>query len=182
MPIKYPQNDAFFSNLVLQRTQEFSRIGGGAALQEWFDTGEQAAICDFLNREDNRHKYLALVEQSYQNEAASLVRTLSHQNVSKVASIGCGNGFLELLLLHQLPIEHLILIDIEESPGNHSHGFQKSGAGYTSLCHTRTFMESNGVDPDRITTCNPTIQALPKSKIDCVISLLSMGFHYPCTS
>jgi hypothetical protein len=83
------------------------------------------------------------------------------------------------LLLHQTHGARLLLIDIEQSK-EHQHGFAQHGSGYADLASCRRFLTSNGVPDADIATCNPRNQPLPPGEFDLLISLLSMGFHYPC--
>ena len=56
--------------------------------------------------------------------------------------------------------------------------FEK-GSGYANLTDTKNFLIAN-VPSNKIITCNPEKQKITKFKFDSLISLFSMGFHYPC--
>ena len=75
----------------------------------------------------------------------------------------------------------ILLIDIEYSD-SHKHGFKLEGSGYANLEETQNFLILNDVPMEKFFLCNPKKQHLPKYKFDLLISILSMGFHYPCDS
>ena len=78
----------------------------------------------------------------------------------------------------------LILVDFEQTPDLHHHGWKKSGAGYASLISTVKFIGSNmkqinNYKHPSICIVNLLIEHLPEVEIDLYFSLLSAGFHYP---
>ena len=46
--IHFPDEPDFINNLILQRTEPFIDMGGGAALSRWFETGEKTQLDAFL--------------------------------------------------------------------------------------------------------------------------------------
>ena len=108
-----------------------------------------------------------------------LFSSLPHRCFNRVVSIGPGNGILELLLMKRVRVNALLLIDIEESD-IHQHGFASHGSGYASLRATKDFLVANGIEADSIFVCNLRIAALSTFPSDLIMSILSMGFHYPC--
>jgi hypothetical protein len=177
--IEIPQDDAFISNLILQRSGPFTRIGGLGALRKWFSTGEKSQLVGFLRENQLVEKYLKETFKECAEEVRDIVRELPGDSFDRMISIGPGNGVLELLFCREVKPTKVLLIDIEESD-MHQAGFQDQGSGYASLRATKDFLVSNGVPPDVVMTCNPSHQALPSFKFDFLMSILSMGFHYPC--
>jgi len=96
-----------------------------------------------------------------------------------LCSIGPGNGLVELFLCRESNISRVLLIDIERT-AEHRHGFELAGSGYASLQKTKQFMEMNGITGPSVQLCNPRREALPEFAFDVLISIMSMGFHYPC--
>lgn len=61
------------------------------------------------------------------------------------------------------------------------HDFETQASFYNSLVLTRSFLEKNGVAPERIFTLDVSdkVHAFEKNSVDVVLSLISWGFHYP---
>ncbi len=179
-PIRFPHDPQFISNLVLQRTEPFMELGGGGVLSRWFEAGDKTALHAFLAANDLLSVYLNNVAADVAHEVRTVLQQVGERNFNRVASIGPGNGLFELALFHARPYEKILLIDIEHSEGRHQHGYAAQGSGYASLAATKRFMTDNGVPAERIELCNPQITSLPDFRYDLLVSLLSMGFHYPC--
>ena len=178
-PIHFPNDTSFIGDLILQRTTPFIRLGGGQALTQWFATGDKSQLFEFLRRHGLIDAYLNETLDEVSNDVNALIQFLPGQSYKRIVSIGPGNGLVELLLYRRIPFSSLLLIDIESSDV-HKHGFAQHGSGYASLEGTRQFLIDNGVPAEVIQTCNPKQQALPAFEFDLLLSLLSMGFHYPC--
>ena len=132
-----------------------------------------------------RKNFLSYILDSASKDAESLASAVRSNSKSDViCSIGPGNGIVELLLIQILKPKMLILIDIEQTPTAHHHGWEKSGSGYASLISTVNFIRNNMKNiklykHPSICIVNPLIEHLPQIKIDLCFSLLSAGFHYP---
>lgn len=100
-------------------------------------------------------------------------------NFGNLISIGPGNALIELILQKKFNFNKILLIDIENSTSHH-HGYSNLGSGYASLVDTKKFLIDNGIDKNQIIICNPNLQKIPNIKIDVLVSIISMGFHYPC--
>jgi len=171
-------SDHDLANLILQRTGPFIKMGGQLALMQWFQTGSKQQLIAFLDGCGGKETFVKEVAAEIAAEFAQLEPHLRTASMRKIASIGPGNGFFELMV-HRLIQPQISLIDIEKSE-QHVHGFERNGSGYADLATCRNFLIANGADPADVTTCNPTFAPLPTQMFDGVISLLSMGFHYPC--
>ncbi len=178
--IQFPQDLEFVSNLVLQRTEPFMELGGRDALARWFSTGDKTALHAYLTSHNLLGVYLNNVASDISNEVRTVLEKTGKKKFDRVISIGPGNGLFELALFQAHPYEKILLIDIENSEGRHQHGFAVQGSGYASLAATKRFMTDNAVPEDRIMLCNPQEESLPDFRYDLLVSLLSMGFHYPC--
>jgi len=179
MNIKIPLNSQFLSDLILQRTEPFLKLGGGNALMNWFSRGNINGLVNFLKVNNLVSDYLRMVFENYKSEIISLIDKLPRKALKRIVSIGPGNGIFELLLVRENLTTDLCLIDIERTL-EHYHGFNLKGSGYANLQTTKTFIESNIRSPLNITLCNPTKEPLPEFEYSLFISILSMGFHYPC--
>jgi hypothetical protein len=175
----YPDDAKFFCNLVLQRTNALTQVAGPSALISWFERGDTSAIESLHGNAELRTAILSIMEDDYTRDTDQVIALINHVTRPRsLVSIGPGNGILETMLLAKLDsIRTITLIDIEKSD-SHSHGYASTGSGYASLEATRAFMRRNGVTCE-INVCNPLREPLPQDNFDIVISILSMGFHYP---
>jgi hypothetical protein len=176
---RIPTDDQFVADLILQRTGPFIAMGGGEALNRWFLDGNRAALVDYLRSRNLTKRYIQEVLTEVGSEANKIYSLLSVNSLDRIVSIGPGNGLFELMLLRRGLTSKILLIDIEHT-ADHHHGFNHSGAGYAALASTKSFMIDNGIPSEKILLCNPTKEPMPVFQFSLMISLLSMGFHYPC--
>jgi hypothetical protein len=181
MDIKFPASRNFLDNLILQRTGDFLKLGGGLAFNQWAESGSKSQLSDFLIANNLLGSWLNETANSANNHADALVDCIGLCSFKNIVSIGPGNGLLELLIYKKTQFTSIYLIDIEYSD-SHRHGFKLEGSGYANLEETKNFLISNDVPENKILLCNPSKQNLSEYKFDLLISILSMGFHYPCDS
>lgn len=177
--LSIPNDKKFLTDLILQRTGPFLRHGGGGALNRWFTHGDRDGLSSFLEERNLVGRFLTDVFREVAAEAESLSAMLPVDSLDRIVSIGPGNGLLELMLLKKGATSQILLIDIEHT-AEHHHGFNSSGSGYATLATTKSFLVANGVKPESVGLCNPRKEPLPAFRYSSLISLLSMGFHYPC--
>jgi SAM-dependent methyltransferase len=98
-----------------------------------------------------------------------------------VMDIGCGLGGIDVLISRHYGHEaSFVLIDRDEFAPHPYYGFRQIGAAYNSLDETRSFLRSNGVVAESLTTVNVAVEPFPQdARVDVVLSLLSWGYHYP---
>lgn len=171
--------DEFIENLILQRTAAFTRLGGFGVLNEWFQTGDKSILSRFLRENNYLEIYVRETIGEIAKEVDDLIEKINDRKIEKLISIGPGNGIYELCLMKKLGCASILLIDIEET-SDHNHGFNLTGSGYASLLATKDFLTLNGINETHINLCNPYKEELPDFDFDLLISILSMGFHYPC--
>ncbi len=181
MDIKFPASRNFIDNLILQRTGDFLKVSGGLAFNQWLETGSKSQLSDFLIANNLLGSWLNETANSANYHADALVNCIGLSSFKNIVSIGPGNGLLELLIYKKTQFTSIYLIDIEYSD-SHRHGFNLEGSGYANLEETKNFLISNDVPENKILLCNPSKQNLSEYKFDLLISILSMGFHYPCDS
>jgi len=177
--IHMPSDSEFIENLILQRTGVFTLLGGASELNDWFQTGDKSKLSYFLKSNNLLESFITQTFAEIAQEVDNLMSRISHINNSAFISIGPGNGLFELILMKKMEFSRVLLIDIEET-NDHNHGFNSKGSGYASLKSTKEFLTRNGIAEEKIILCNPTKQELPEFNYDLLISILSMGFHYPC--
>lgn len=177
--IRFPENIIFYQNLILQRTSPFIELGGENALNEWFRSGNKEQLTEYLFNNNLLNKYLQKVLDEIVDEVDKLLQFSAEKKYSDIVSIGPGNGILELIFFIKNPFKKILLIDIE-STSIHQHSFYTQGSGYSSLEDTKIFLMANNIPAEQIFMCNPKVDTLPDFKFDLLISMISMGFHYPC--
>ena len=165
-------SDADVANLILQR----SEVGSvGQEIREWMN-GNDKPLLDFAAKNHDRILYETF--DIARRECDFFIEDTDQLSPGKIADIGCGYAFADLVLFQRYGCD-LVLIDIEESKERH-FGFEGSGAGYTSLDKARRFLEQNGVPAEKIILVNPTKDKVSDiGDVDMAISLASCGFHYP---
>lgn len=169
-------------DLILQRTGAFIQTPGGRdALAIWATSGRKEVLREHLEKTGMTQWYLDQTVAEINSEADEIISMLGTPDLSSMVSIGPGNGLLEAALITRCPANKLLLVDIEESDSHH-HGYNLEGSGYASLIRTKTLIATRCQDTVNILTCNPEKMNLPEIKFTFLISTLSMGFHYPCTS
>lgn len=170
------------ADLILQRSGAFTQTPGGReALATWLKTGRKEGLSEHLAKAGLTQWYLEQTALEIEKETSEILGMLEASDLSRMISIGPGNGMLEAALISNRSIEALLLIDIEETE-SHRHGYNQDGSGYASLTRTREFIAATCQYPIDIVTCNPMKMRLPEFNFTFLISTLSMGFHYPCTS
>ena len=179
MNLNIPDSKNFLINLVLQRTSPLINLGHREVLLKWIQTGKIDEIKNLIEDKFFLEKYLKILLKEISLEADNLIKVFKNFKSENLVSIGPGNGLIELILLKKLPIKKILLIDIEKTDTHH-HGFYEKGSGYAKLEETKNFFIKNGIKESSINCCNPNNEALPIFRIDILISLISMGFHYPC--
>ncbi|RMD47134.1 MAG: class I SAM-dependent methyltransferase, partial [Alphaproteobacteria bacterium] len=159
-------------NLMLQRSSTVKTRGAVRAWTEG-DPGPLTAEAE-ARRDEILHDAFSEIAAVWQTIRGPLAELAP----ARLADIGCGHAFVDLLAWRELAPD-LVLIDIEEGEARH-FGFADEGAAYASLDKARAFLTANGVPEERITTVNPRHQPLEEiGEVDAAISLISCGFHYP---
>jgi hypothetical protein len=176
--IKFDVDKDFLINLILQRTLNYLNLGGAPYLQEWFNNGNRDILLKLFHEKDKFDKFMHQCLNEIYKDYLTIQKYLTKET-EYICSIGPGNCIFELFLLKNLIIKKILLIDIEQTNDNH-HGFQNQGSGYANLESSKRFLISNGINPESIDTCNPLKENMPNFKFDILISIISMGFHYPC--
>jgi hypothetical protein len=166
-------------DLILQRTGVFLEIpGANIALRNWFAHGEREGLYEHLVRTNSLRYYISKTLAGLQEEAASISLTLPPK-IGSLVSVGPGNGMIELILARSKRISELLLVDIERT-SDHHHGYNQQGSGYADLCRTSASLMRYLGGNVNVITWNPLKHPPPVFKYDLLVSILSMGFHYPC--
>ncbi|MDJ0626659.1 MAG: class I SAM-dependent methyltransferase [Rhodobacter sp.] len=163
-------------NLVLQRSQVLADMPLSGRLIRAWEKGDRAPLAA---KADEMGREIAVrAARIIFGEFTELAGTLDRFAPERVADIGCGYAFFDLFAHRRFGCD-LLLIDIEETDHRH-FGFQKLGAGYTSLNTAREFLIANGVPAASIHLWNPDVEDPPiTGRVDIAVSFLSCGFHFP---
>jgi hypothetical protein len=174
--VNIPQSDEFLINLILQRTRPFIARVGKNALTHWTNTGDTSGLLLALG--SSRADYIADALAEIESDVDQFCNLATPITPARFVSIGCGNGIAELFFWRRYKFDRLLLVDKET--GGKGHGEQEDGAGYASLSQTVQFLRDNGVTC-ATETWNPANPA-PSFPYDMLVSMLSMGFHYPAAT
>lgn len=167
--------DADVGNLVLQR----SEIGPvGPEVNAWID-GDDTPLLAYAA--EHREKITQDAFKIAQREFENFAEVADDVAPKRTVDIGCGYGLVDLILYRKFGCD-LVLIDIEDSEDRH-FGYRNQASGYSNLRKARTFLEKNGVPPEKITTVNPLDEDTDfLGEFDLAISLYSCGFHFPIST
>lgn len=186
--IEIPSDDpAWMADLILQRTGPVfaldvdSPLGEMArhALGAWMARGDRTPL-ESLCRDISFVEYALrrVVNEAFQ-EAQEICSLSPRIRMGRLCSVGPGNGLVELFISRIVGVDQFLFIDIERTP-EHKHDWANRGSGYASLQKLKDFVVKNGVSPEQVVCCNPRLTPLPTFEFDFLISVMSMGFHYPC--
>ena len=100
-PITFPLEKHFLTDLILQRTGAFIKLGGASALNNCFASGDRDGLEKFLLKNDLVDIYLRLVRQEIENELKEINEAFSQKSLDRLVSIGPGNGLVELMLVSE---------------------------------------------------------------------------------
>ena len=104
-------------------------------------------------------------------------------SVNTIMDIGCGLGIINIYLnkfFEKKPI--FFLLDKNRIDRKIKYGFSINYESYNDLNETKNILLGNEIDSDCIYLFDVEKQFQINKKIDLVISLKSMGYHYPINS
>jgi len=173
-------DDSDVLNLILQRSEiirDQPKFNG--YIKAW-TRGDDAPILDLINRM-GRDTLVRRAGAFIYLEFEQLRYVFDQKAPNYVADIGCGYALFDLFLAKEYDSK-LALIDLESNENRH-FGFKDSGAAYSSLASTETFLKANGIKKAKVKTYNPETDDLSKiKKLDFAFSFISCGYHYPLST
>ena len=101
-------------------------------------------------------------------------------NVNNIMDIGCGLGIINIFLnqfYHNKP--NFYLLDKNRVDKKIKYGFSINYESYNDLSETKNLLTNNSIDEERLQIFDVEKEIKIKNEIDLVISLKSMGYHYP---
>ena len=101
-------------------------------------------------------------------------------SAENIMDIGCGLGIINIYLnefFEKKPV--FFLLDKNKVDRKITYGFSSNYESYNDLNETKNILLNNNIDTNRINLYDVEKQFLITKKMDLVISLKSMGYHYP---
>ena len=102
------------------------------------------------------------------------------KNINNIMDIGCGLGIINIFLnqfYHNKP--NFYLLDKNRVDKKIKYGFDKNYESYNDLSETKNLLTKNSINSQSLFVFGVEKKIEIKKKIDLVISLKSMGYHYP---
>ena len=128
----------------------------------------------------NQTKDITLeAENLFKNEIDTFKNFLP-KNCKNIMDIGCGLGIINILLnkfYNEKP--NFYLLDKNRIDKKIKYGFSSNYESYNDLSETKRILTENNIRENRLFLYNVEKDNLINVKIDLVISLKSMGYHYP---
>ena len=115
----------------------------------------------------------------FQNEI-STIKNFLPKNIKNIMDIGCGLGIINIFLNEIYQKEpNFYLLDKNHVDNKIKYGFSSNYESYNDLNETKKILLDNGLKDNSINILDVDKNISIKKKIDLVISLKSMGYHYP---
>ena len=117
----------------------------------------------------------SLFEKEYET-----IKDFLPKNVSNILDIGCGLGIINIFLNNNYNHNaQFFLIDKDRVDIKIKYGFSENYESYNSLNETKNILLANGLIDEQIILKNADKDIDINQKIDFILSLKSMAFHYP---
>ena len=101
-------------------------------------------------------------------------------NVNNILDIGCGLGIIDILLNKFYENEiNFYLLDKNKIDSKIKYGFSSNYESYNNLNETKNLLLKNELSINQLNVYDVDKKIEINNKIDLVISLKSMGYHYP---
>ena len=120
-----------------------------------------------------------LADDLFKKEFNTIKKFLPN-NVKNVIDVGCGLGLVNIFLNKEYSTKpHFYLLDKNRIDSKIKYGFSSNYESYNNLNETKKLLIDNGIDKENINIYDVEKEINIDKKIDLVISLKSMGYHYP---
>ena len=128
----------------------------------------------------NQKKNLEYLSFQLFKDEYNIIKSYLPKKIYNIMDIGCGLGIINILLQkHYKNNIKYFLIDKDKVDLKIKYGFKENYESYNDLNETKKIINSNGIKNENIFIFNADKRIMIDSKIDLVISLKSMGYHYP---
>jgi len=120
-----------------------------------------------------------LAEKIFRSELQTLKKILPSK-INSILDIGCGIGLINIYLNeHYKNQVSFYLVDKNRIDYKIKYGFSSVYESYNNLFETKKILLNNGINEKNIFLFDVEKNIKINSKIDFIISLKSMGYHYP---
>ena len=110
----------------------------------------------------------------------NIIKNYLPNKAKNIMDVGCGLGVINIFLQqHYKNNLKYFLIDKNKIDLKIKYGFKDNYESYNDLQETKKLLNSNGIKNENILMIDAEKQIMIDQKIDFVISLKSMGYHYP---
>jgi SAM-dependent methyltransferase len=110
----------------------------------------------------------------------NIIKNYLPNKAKNIMDVGCGLGIINIFLQqHYKNNLKYFLIDKNKIDLKIKYGFKDNYESYNDLQETKKLLNSNGIKNENILMIDAEKQIIIDQKIDFVISLKSMGYHYP---
>jgi hypothetical protein len=120
-----------------------------------------------------------ICEELFRNEISTIEKFLP-KNIKNIMDVGCGLGIINIFLnevYRKKP--NFYLLDKNRIDSKIKYGFSSNYESYNDLNETRKILLDNGLENSKINIFDVDEKINIEKKIDLVLSLKSMGYHYP---
>jgi len=125
-------------------------------------------------------KYL---EKNTENLFSKEIETFKNylpNSPKNIMDIGCGLGVIDIYLNRIFKNSpNFFLLDKNRIDNKIKYGFSNNYESYNDLSETKNLLLNNEINLEQINLCDVEKPINIKEKVDLVISLKSMGYHYP---
>ena len=120
-----------------------------------------------------------VAEELFEKEIKTFKNFLP-KHVKNIIDVGCGLGLINIFLDKIYKNKaNFYLLDKNRIDNKIKYGFSPNYESYNYLNETKKILLDNGLDDSRINFFDVDQEVNIDKKIDLVISLKSMGYHYP---
>jgi hypothetical protein len=120
-----------------------------------------------------------VAEELFEKEIKTFKNFLP-KHVKNIIDVGCGLGLINIFLDKIYKNKaNFYLLDKNRIDNKIKYGFSPNYESYNNLNETKKILLDNGLDDSRINFFDVDQEVNIDKKIDLVISLKSMGYHYP---
>ena len=122
------------------------------------------------------------LDESVQNLFEKEYETIKNflpSNASNILDIGCGLAILDIFLAQNYEKPNFFLIDKNKVDLKIKYGFSKNYESYNNLNETKKVLLANNILDEQIFIKNAEEKIDINKKMDLVLSIKSMAFHYP---
>ena len=125
-------------------------------------------------------KNIEEITENLFKEELDIIKNYLPNNPSNIMDIGCGLGIINIFLNQFYKNKpHFYLLDKNRIDTKIKYGFNKNYESYNDLFETKNILLENDIDSGCINIFDVEKQFQINKKMDLVISLKSMGYHYP---